>query len=80
MYVVRKFKENYLPAWETLVNAAQIRKLELILKILEKTEPDILQGIWYHRKCRSTCAVKKKIYNVLERKNKLQIPKGLILN
>ena len=60
MYVVRKFKGNYLPSWETLVNAAQIRKLELILKILEKTEPDILQGIWYHRKCRSTCAVKKR--------------------
>ena len=34
-------KSNSLLSWETLVNAARIRKFEAILKILEETEPDI---------------------------------------
>ena len=34
-------KLNSLPLWETLLNAAGIRKFEPILKMLEKTEPDI---------------------------------------
>lgn len=44
-------KFNFLPSWETLVNAARIRKFVPILKILEETEPNILPDIWYHRNC-----------------------------
>ena len=40
-----------MPSWETLVNAARIRKFVPILKILEETEPNILPDIWYHRNC-----------------------------
>lgn len=43
-------KLNSLPSWETLENAAPIRKFEPIVKILEETKPDILPGIWYRRK------------------------------
>ena len=71
-------KVNSLPSWETLGNAAPIRKFEPIFKILEETEPDILQDIWYHHKCRSSFTIKN-ICSVLQRKNK-QIPKGLVLN
>ena len=31
---------NSLSLWETLANVSRIRKFELILKILEETEPD----------------------------------------
>ena len=52
-------KMNSLPSWETLVNAAQIRKFEPIVKILEEAGPDILPDIWYHRKCRSIFTMKE---------------------
>ena len=52
-------KLNSLPSWETLENAAPIRKFEPIVKILEETKPDILPGIWYHRKWRSIFAMNK---------------------
>ena len=52
-------KSNSLLSWETLVNAARIRKFEAILKILEETEPDIFPDIWYHRKCRSIFIMEK---------------------
>ena len=31
---------------------AQVRKFEPVLKIIEEAETDILQNIFYHRKCR----------------------------
>ena len=52
-------KLNSLPSWETQANAAPMRKFEPIVKILEETKPDILPGIWYHRKWRSIFAMNK---------------------
>ena len=56
---VKLTKLNSLPSWETLVNAARIRKFEPTLKILEEVKPNILPDIWYHRKCRSIFTMKK---------------------
>ena len=59
-------KLNSFPSWETLANAAWIRKFETILKILEEEKLYILPDIWFHRRYRSIITVKK-IYNVLKR-------------
>ena len=65
-----------IESWEVLLNAARIRKHEVVLNVASSLAEGVIPDIKYHRKCRSTFTMKKLLNNIKE-KEKVHITKNV---
>ena len=62
---------NTLESRETLKRAGEIRQHEGILSLMvEASDDEIPEGIFYHRKCRSVFTLKRDLENIVARDRK----------